>query len=334
MPYLAGATSSSPHVNDFISIMTTFLTANGWALWDDLGPADKVFRSIGTGKERIFIRLEKNTSLICVGAYQYWDNIGHAGYNLAAGPGEGEVSASDVSAFSFFAWTDGRGFVFATKVGATYKGIFVGALDRIHDANIGASLAAVAAGVDVVVSVDQAFPTVWEVGKRVMILDQSTNTIGAGEIAAEHALVKAVTPNTVTLDLVNPFASGALIGVDPQPIIVTEGTVGIGAGANGYTTNNVLGWSPPAGLGPAAYNPFDTIIANADPDDRAGRLLQQPIYYFDSSVGGTEIRGKLPGIFVAPTTGVGNEDTTVLADGQYIALPIGNASRQIFVPTF
>lgn len=337
MAYLTGATGSSPHIDDLISTLQTFLTANGWTTWDDVSATDKIFRAVGQGKERIFVRFQKVTGQLEISTFQYWDNVGHTGFNRGGNPGDTPPVTDDVSAFNFFVFTDGRAVALVTKVGATYELSYSGGIDRTHDANIAISQGAVAAGVDVVVPVDESFSAQWEIGRRVMVLDQSTVTIGANEIGNEHALVKSVAVGSITLDLIQAHQAGALIGIDPQPVVINEiaGNV-FDEGAGLWSTNAILLWQTNSPNGPiyAMNFPLDDIDQFADPDARTGRLLHQPIMVFRSIGGSEEVRGKLAGILAAPLIGIGAEDTTDLAGGTYISLPVSTGGRGILMPTF
>jgi hypothetical protein len=336
MAYIASATSGSPHIDDFISTMNTFLSANGWTLFDDIAADDKVFMSTGTGKEAIFIQLFKNVNQIEILIYQYWDNVGHTGFNVGGVNGDTGITATDGTAFNFWGWTDGRALIIAVKEGANYHGLYAGSLDRVHEGDIGVLQAGVSAGAGVVCTVDQSFTSSWTVGKKLMVLDQSTTTISAGEVGNEHATVVSSAAGTVTLDLAQDHQIGALIGFDPQPVFVNEGIVSLDAVATWWSTNGLLIWSGTAGHGPeyVGYKPMESIITNTDPDDRTDRFLNQPMYLYKSDVSEQEVRGKLAGAFYAPPSGVAAEDTTVLALGTYIALPVGDSDRMVWVPTF
>lgn len=336
MAYLAGTTAVSPHIDNFMSTLSTFLQANGWTLADDISASNKVFKSTGFGKEAFWVRFFKTGNQLDVLLYQYWDVVGHVGYNQGGVNGDTGIQGNDISAFNFWIWTDGRGIVIVFKDGANYYGSYSGGIDRVHESNIGILQSGVSAGAGVVCAVDESFPQSWLPGKKVMVLDQSAVTIGAGEVGNEHATVVSAAVGTITLNLAQNHQAGALIGFDPQPAFVNEGIVSMGDDAQWWSTNNIALWNTHGIAGPSfgPYHPMDTIVGNANPDDRTARFLNQPMYLFKSAVGEQEIRGKLAGVFSAPLTGVSSEDTTKLADGTYIAFPIGASSRMVWVPTF
>jgi len=335
MAYLAGATGVAPQIDTFLGSLSTFLQANGWSLWDDIAADEKVFFSTGNGKEAIFVHFYKNGNNLVVLTYQYWDQVGHVGYNRGGSPIDTEISLDDVSAFNYWMWTDGRAIVVVGKVGADYNGSYAGNIDRIHNGEIGILQADVALGASVVCSVDESYTTVWKPGTKVMVLDQSTTTIGAGEIGNEHATVVSSSVGQVTLVLAQAHQAGALIGVDPCPCFINEGAASLDDAATWWATNNLALWSTNSPDGPdsGAILPFGT-AANASPDDRTGRFLNQPMYLLKSALGQKEIRGKLAGVFYAPTSSVGAEDTTELSAGVYIALPVGDLGRMMWMPTF
>lgn len=335
MAFTQGATSGSPHVANFLSTLNAFLVANGWTLIDTISATDHVYSSAGNGRERIFVRFTQNVNRTEVRAFQFWDAITtHAGSNQAGNTGGTTgLDGDNTSSYAFWIWTDARGIGLATKVGSTYSGCFAGTLDRVHDGNVGFSAADVAAGPTTIVTLDQSFNlnADWQPGKKLFVADLSRVLDVAGAIPAELATVVAVTSTTVTLLLAQAHKAGAMVGVDPQPVVVSPLNV---IGGNFLATNHIAGWLTPAGAAYAAYMPFDGADDDADPNDRTLRYLVQPMYLRRSTAGQTEIRGKLPGLIV-PTVGgagIGNEDTTNFNGAPYVALPVGPAGRQILFP--
>lgn len=334
MAFITGTTAASGVINNFLATLTTFLVANGWVLHDDISASQKVFRSTGAGRERIFVALGSNGAnrLTCIG-FQWWNATSHVGFNPS---GSAAVSGIDVTSadtqFSYWVWTDGRVIVIGTKNGSTYNGGAIGSAKSMHNGDVAFSTSSVASGASVVVPLDQSYVSNpdWQPGRKLMVVDQIDTFAGGGVIPCEMAPIVAITPVSVTLTLAQSHGVGAMIGVDPQPTFVTIANDIVDA----YFSNDVTGAVASPGRLFADLLPFSGVDNQTDPNDRTGRYLCQELFWSSAVALATELRGKCPGVIIPSDGTIGSEDSATIGGGNYVALPIGETARQVFVPTF
>lgn len=332
MAYISGTTTGpTNNIDEFLAALESFLLANGWTAHDILSSTDKVFRSTGTGRERIYLRFAKSTNRIAINAYQFWNPTSHAGFNVGGTSATVGVDAgSSDTPFFYWAWTDGRVVVVCAKNGSTYNGGAAGAANRSHNSDVGFTTAGVLAGGNVTVPLDQSFPgnPDWAPGKKIMVLDQLDTYASGSVIPCEFATILAVSPTSVNLALSQNHAIGAMVGVDPMPVFVTA----VNDITSAYFINDIGGYTTNGRLFSELF-PFASAAVATDPNDRTGRHLVQQLFLMNTTVSYQELRGTIPGVLVPTIGSISSEDTTTVAGVAYVALPVGSSGRQVFVPT-
>lgn len=282
--------------NDLLPGLFLFMTANGWAVLDDINVDDKVF-----GSGTVVVRVQADGTITC---YQAWDD----------GVGYGPAVGGLVVGTRHWLWTDGQALMVVSEDGGTYSDIYAGALDPVHDRTSAATTAPVVPGEDVDIPLTSA-PDTWDIGRKLLILDRKSAT-------AEAVVVTARGPSSVTVEAVTgTYAAGALVGRDPQPV---------GAGQVGGTLYMVNGLAPHPGA------PGHTFVSHLpwylEATDRGPIVIYTPVYVCRDAEGEREIRGRLRGVFMAATDLVA-EEVRPLFDGDYIALPAA-AGGMLLMPMF
>lgn len=311
MAYLTGTASS---IGDFLSQISTFLVNQGWALLDNLSPEDKVFTS-----DVVNLRLSRSGNNVIITCYQWWDADAHVGYNAAVGG----ILVSD-GGFSFHAWTDELALVVAALVEGSFVGSYAGLTSRPHRALL-LSIEDVEVGTDVPVPLSGQPP--WAPGDKVVLLDQSGVNADGSSIPISHVEVKEVGASFIVADLLHNHAAGALVGVDPQPVGVSE--PGIIGDTAFHMVNGLLDYPGGSGFVYGYHKPFEDLGDFVNPDDRS-----QNLFCTDFGIQqGSDFRGLLRGLSFTPKTGVQAGSTTRVGDVDHIALPITTKDRLVVFST-
>lgn len=217
------------------------MTDAGWTLHDDLiatsGQTDKVFKSVGEdGTEVIYIRITQivSTQRIRFGAYTFWDASGHAGHNEVRG-GISYDSHTDWphccagSASSFIGWivANKDGVTFAHKLSTYYSMAHFGRVTtRLIPANQ-AGRTTLTSGVTIAASGTTNLAVASEsnilAGQKVWIINQATTAGGTMLRCTVTATASGQITVSNDIGTATTFDAGALVGFDPQPIMLPIG---------------------------------------------------------------------------------------------------------------
>ena len=244
--------------------LTAYQTAavDAWEIHDtvDATPATRnmVYVSRGdrnlvaaAGDTRIYVQLQRRTNAwakqeINFSLYQYWDDATNTGYNATSyqyGSSTLLASAStvyinDTDSVSWWAAGNEYEYIFILKQGGNWQWIQFGQPDRafVSPAYSGVAFTSGAetAGAGVVIDIDRDLTGLVTDGQKIWIVDAQGGT-GASEITTMTTFT-AGAPDTVTMDLANNYAAGAIIGWDPCPMILSgDPSGGTASGKSWYT---------------------------------------------------------------------------------------------------
>ncbi|MCB2141320.1 hypothetical protein KQH29_00090 [bacterium] len=315
MPYHS-ATAICPGKQNFLAALVDFLTTTvGWTLHDDLsGDATPsyVFKSYGeSGAEDIYLRFidDSATSRIFVQAWQYWNAETHSGVNGAYYSSTSYVKIRDAAEFIYWFYADLDHVFIVTKIISTYSGHYSGLLHRFWSDAVALTQAAATAGSNVVIPVNDA--TLLLVSERYLIKDN---------VAIERIKITArdteSTPNTVTIEaLANPYASGAKIGEDPQPVVTGHFE---SPGAY-YAVNRFDGYQNYNGQYGRATSVSGSLQTDCDPDKRYGRTVLFPWFASHQDASYQEMRGEFIEVYAIGGGNVDSEDILEIGPDTYRA---------------
>lgn len=277
----------------------------GWTLHDSSFAVDAdaptvgdwvVLKSTGeNGKQALYVQLTYSTlanSIVRHIGGLYWNASTNAW--VSPFPSGGTLQApGPTSGTSFNLYIYGSLDKFCAIIGNgtnLYPRYFGLAGETLHDSTIATTSGSVAAGSNVVVSVDSV-PASWAVGKAVFIRD---------EAHIERAVIGAISGTNVTLaTLAYGYASGARIARD-YVVLESYATPGL---AQCYS---LVGRGGAVGSTATAYASFDsTVVPAADPDQMNSVHATDKLRY--STSGGTNsvgYYGALADILAASTTGL------------------------------
>lgn len=227
------------------SLIRQCLIDAGWTSHDVItASADEVFTSDGESlKERMYFRLsltDTNTVIRFI-FYQYWDAVGHAGYNKF-----GEYSGAGRTNYGWLDWIsmaanaydycvvadkDGFAAYFRDTVSAVVFFQTGGLLIRMREERKDCvkTTGAITAGSSVVLTTDVDMAGLgYKIGDKINILNQGTTTIGTNA-AANCGVIPTVTTwiegfpaaNQVQVNSIpNNLDAGALVGFFPMPVFL------------------------------------------------------------------------------------------------------------------
>ena len=315
MPY-HNATAICPDKQTFLSALVDFLTTTvGWTLHDDMsGDAEPsyVFKSYGeSGAEDIYLRFgdDATTDRIYVQAWQYWDATTHVGVNGAWYSSGTYIRIKDAAEFIYWFYADLDHVFIVTKVGSTYYGHYHGLLRRFWSDAVALTQAAVTAGSNVVIPVNDA--ALFLVDEYYLIKDNAA--IERVKITARDTVS---TPNTVTIEtLANAYAAGAKIGEDPQPVVAgyyqSPGTF--------YAVNRFDGYVNYNGQYGRAGSATGNLQSDCDPDKRYSRTVLFPWLASHQDASYQELRGEFIEVYAIGGGNVDSEDILEIGTDTYRA---------------
>jgi hypothetical protein len=203
------------------------------------------------GDTRIYVQLQRRsngwaTQEINLSLYQYWDAATNTGYNGTAYKygqttllsSNGSSYVNDTDAVAWWAAGNEYEFIFILKQAGVFGWIQFGQPDRafVSPAYSGVAFTSGAetAGTGVVIDIDRDLTGLVTDGQKIWIVDAQGGT-GDVEITTMTTFT-AGTPDTVTMDLVNDYTAGAIIGWDPCPMILSGDPSGGTASSKSWYT--------------------------------------------------------------------------------------------------
>jgi hypothetical protein len=256
-------------------------TGLGWELIDSSyavsegSPASNdyfVAKSVGeSGKEDLYIKVtySSTSGMIQIQHFQYWDAATHVGVNGMNAVNNWQVTESGIGTLYIYGSLD---FVMPiTLIGAAQYGAYSGLItDAEYDRTIAISSGSVAAGSNVVITVDTV-PSSWVVGGRVVIRDDAN---------MERIMISDIDGLNVTfVSLVSSYASGCKIAED-YPVITNNTTGLTGVYAMMFSHNSIK-----QSLLPTTSAVPITLSTSGDPDPLNGDFLATPYEFGDTSTG-------------------------------------------------
>lgn len=217
-------------LRDFLSARNAthdyLATGIGWTLIDasyavdenspQLGDWFVIYSSGESGREDHYYKVEWASGLLKVSLYWYWDAVAHSGSYVTFGNILTVVESSGTYELSVWGDLDFVTTVFFQGV-TTYAGYFGRVANDLYDDSVAICSAALTAGTDVVVALD-VVPASWQVGTTVYLRHQGT---------IEVAVLKAVTANSITVDLANSYPDGCKVQAQLGCVVNNNGsTVG------------------------------------------------------------------------------------------------------------
>ncbi len=322
MAYHSASGTATNTADMLVKLKDFLVTTCGWSLYDD-GSAQAepyyVLKSVGeSGNEDIYIQFINDTAnldCISVKGYLYWNATTHAGVKVAFSSAATMISTKDASQFLYWLYGDLDHVYVVTKIVATYYGHYSGIIKRFWSSQIAISQGAVTSGSNVVVPVDDA--SILTVNKNYIIKDDAN---------IERMLVSArdtnATPNTITVaTLVNPYAAGAKIGEDPQPVIIGRNTMP----GNCYALNRWNGWASATGQTMTCGAANGGFAVSSDPDARYSLVTMFPWLVANSGTGYEELRGEIIEVYSIGTGAGDSEDVIDLGTATYKMFNISTA---------
>ncbi len=309
------------------------------------GATDRVYWSAGEGgRDSLYVRLTQAGNNLDIRGYAFWDPSGGTGaHEIGDAAGATRITAS---AAAFVGW------LYASKdflnvvlnIGGSYRIIQVGNLARtlapqqggktvIANATLGA-----ASGQP---NVKVADVTNLSVGQDVWLENQSA---GANMGNSERLTIQSINGTTrvitFTGNLVNDYDDGALVGQDPQPLLIWAPLNGassawIGGGnVNQYLLRDALAHVAAPGAQLLFKAPFIDLVApslNKFNPDTWGQVPVEPFVFYDTAGGQEQIRGyqnrvcrvvTVAGMLDEQTVEIGSDTYLLIgqADGSFVAV--------------
>jgi len=287
------------------------------------GATDRVYFSSGeNGLEAIFLRITQSGENLDFRAYSFWNPAGTAGEHVV-GDTAGATRITGVAG-ALVGWIaadkNGVGIVLRTAAG-TYRKCYAGILDRhippqysgqtiISNGGLGA------ASGQALVKV--ASVTNLTAGQDVWIVNQLA---GANVANLERKTIQSIDSGTkiltLTGNLANNYDDGALVALDPQPVLLWFSSTGASevfvASTNRYMLNHADAYPGPGTPLGAAFlaqtHIEDQGLGTFNPDD-FGQWDVEDFLVYDSTAGRLWRRGYL-GRFARIETGAGFVDEDV-----------------------
>lgn len=320
MAYYSTSGTANNTADLLVKLKDFLVTTCGWTLHDDgSGLADPyyVLKSSGeSGMEDIYIQFINDSSSDCISVkgYLYWNADTHAGIKVVFSSGATVISTKDSAQFLYWLYGDLDHVFVVTKITATYYGHYSGIIKRYWSGAVAITQAAVTAGSNVVIQVNDA--SLLTVGSYYIIKDDAN--IERVQVTARDT---ESTPNTITIaTLVAAYASGAKVGEDPQPVIIGRNNMPGSLYAlnkwNGYTS--ATGQTGSCGAANATYAGY------ADPDVRYGLTIMFPWLVAMTSTGNEEVRGELIEVYSIGSGAGDSEDVLDLGTGTYKMFNLSN----------
>lgn len=278
----------------FTLLIDFLVNTAGWTLHDQ-GTLDgrdfRVFHSTGeSGNENIYLRYGpySSTDSLEVRAYGYWNPATHSGVREAFTSGSSKIVIQEgggTTSYWFYADLD-RVFII-TKVWSTYYGQYSGTIRRFWDDRIARLSAAVSAGSSVLVEVDDA--SIFTANRDYLIVDNAHI-----EKVTVLDVDTASTPNSVLIEtMLNGYASGAMLGEDPQPVVLTANN----APGSLVSVSKHTGWSSNTGQPGTCGAAHGGLASHTDPESRYGTTLLFPWLVAMTGSDFFELRGELIGVY-------------------------------------
>lgn len=297
-----------------IKLKDFLVTTCGWTLHDDgsaLAEPYYVLKSSGeSGMEDIYIQFindNASTDCISVKGYLYWNAGTHVGVKMVFSSGATTIATKDSAQFLYWLYGDLDHVCMVTKIVATYYLHYSGIIKRYWSGAVAITQAAVSAGSNVVIQVNDA--SLFTVGSYYIIKDDAN--IERVQVTARDT---ASTPNTITVaTLAAAYAIGAKVGEDPQPVIIGRNNMP----GNFYALNKWNGWASATGQVGNCGSVTSTFIGYADPDARSGLVMMFPWLVAMTGTGNEEMRGELIDVYSIGSGAGDSEDVLDLGTSTY-----------------
>lgn len=271
------------------------VTGLGWTLHDSSYATNEntlanndyfVIKSVGeSGKEDLYFKVTYSATSgnIQIQMFQYWNNTTHVGVNGMTASNNWQVPES--TAGTLYIYGDLDTICCLTLSGTSYYGCVFGLVnDSEYDRTIATSSGAVAAGSNVVVTVD-AVPVSWVVGGKVVVRDNAN---------IARIIISAIDGLNVTFtSLVASYSAGCKFAKDYPVACSTINNVGGGyAVLFGHNNTKIISVS-------SVPNPVMPGVSGS-PDALDGEYLCAPYELGGSGVG---YYGRFKNILGMSTTG-------------------------------
>ena len=226
MAYSSLLNQSVSNESDLLDKLYDFLVNTlSWTSHDDQRSTNNYFVVTSTGedgKAKLCMKFTKGSSKIDVRQYLSWDSTNHTGKKESGGP-YSYISSSSSEHTAWF-YGDKDHIVVITKVSGNYYCFYGGLYDTLYNKDYATTQASVSSGDNVSVNVDDA--SILEANEYYLIMDDDN---------CERAKITNISGNTITFEhLNNSYASGARVGEDPMPNIVSKYNLGGAVGSSIY----------------------------------------------------------------------------------------------------
>lgn len=323
MAYHSTSGTAASTADMLIKLKDFLVTTCGWTLHDDgsaLAEPYYVLKSVGeSGMEDIYIQLINDTAnidCISVRGYLYWNASTHAGVKAAYSSGTTMISTKDSAQFLYWFYADFDHICVVTKITAAYYLHYSGIIKRYWSGAVAITQAAVTAGSNVVIQVNDA--SLLTVGSCYIIKDDAN--IERIQITARDT---ASTPNTITVaTLASAYSSGAKVGEDPQPVIIGRNNMP----GSFYALNKWNGYSGAAAHAGTCAVASGGFACYSDPDVRYGLTIMYPWLAAMTGTGMEEVRGELIEVYCIGSGAGDSEDILDLGTATYKIFNITNSS--------
>jgi len=294
--YFSGTITGVNNVEDLFTQLETRVKAyqsNGgdaWEEWDVVtataGLRDITYRSLGdrtlvsgAGDASLLMRMTQNSATaIRWRGYQDWSTTSSTGTNeagSAAAASGSWTTLSPTAAIDYFGVSNEYEFTMVMVQGGAYRIMHFGSPKRMQVPAAAKGVArtsnAETAGASVVIEVDRDITSTIAVGQRIWVYNVTPTATALRTGAVNLAEVTAKAAGSITVDtLDNNLDAGAIIGLDPSPMMVGTGTTTITAL---YFTNHTNGVYEGAALNSAFIEPLVELLTEAIIDPHPGSGL-------------------------------------------------------------
>ena len=278
--------------SELLAKLVAFLTNSvGWIVLDQGTTSEgayHIFLSTGeNGNEDIYLRYGLISGAIEVRAYGFWDATTHTGYREVFLSGNSKITVQEGSNFSYWFFANKNRVTAVTKVWGNYYCQYSGLLNRFWSDKSTKTKSALSIGTLVTCPVDDA--SIFVVNQQYLISDGPK--IERIKVTAVNA---TATPQTILVEsLKSAYASGAKLGEDLQPVIVSSDQ----APGSFTCVTRMDGWSSMYAQSGACGAAHGSLAGYADPELRQGSTILFPWLAALNVWDCNEIRGELDGIY-------------------------------------
>jgi hypothetical protein len=279
------AAAGSGNVTAFIRQIRTQLKAYAGSAWvdgdvliDTVGSVDYEMHSVGdpalgsggnAGDTELWFRIKQTSTVnVTLYGYQDWSSTSHTGNRVYNGTA---VSLSDTQQIDWWCVCNEYKCIFFAIQGSTWYATIFGQLDRTFPTRLNgiARLSQATAGTGAItLNVDRDISANLQVGQKIWLINHTPDGQSLVSDYTEMVTVTSVGATTIGVSGVTntPYQIGSLVGLDPCPAYLRQGT-SLSASNALYFVSHRDGTYTSAGGQTAQFDtPVTLTLANEKPD--------------------------------------------------------------------